>query len=158
MSTEDPTHGPPPQGPSRYSLLEAAHALCHDFSTKAPLDNLLSHFLPASSTVCIEHGEPSLAPFLGRTYNGPDGAKEYFETLQKLLSFEDMSFDGWVADADEKTVACRGKAKFTWLETGQSWHETFAYRLEFKWQDEEVVGGGEWKVERYEVWADSGAA
>ncbi len=46
-------------------------------------------------------------------------------------------------------VAVRGRARFTWTETGLSWDETFAYLLRFDARA---------KLARYEVWADSGAA
>jgi len=46
-------------------------------------------------------------------------------------------------------VSVKGQAKFTWIETGQSWDETFTYSLDF---DDEP------KVTDYQVWADSGAA
>jgi hypothetical protein len=46
-------------------------------------------------------------------------------------------------------VSVKGRAKFTWIETGQSWDETFTYSLDF---DDES------KVTDYQVWADSGAA
>ncbi|KAI0456128.1 hypothetical protein F5B21DRAFT_522862 [Xylaria acuta] len=116
--------------------------------------------------VVHEHGLPRLAPFLGRDFRGLDGAREYFETVGRCLRYEDMRFvEFFVADAaggrdgdgDEGKdggdeggkVAVRGKARFTWNETNQSWDETFVYVLRFD--------GGK-KLVRYEIWADSGAA
>jgi len=103
-----------------------------------------------------EHGLPQLAPFLGRDFRGLEGANEYFGLLGKYLSYEDMRFVEFVADAGEESrergggkVAVRGKAKFTWTETKQSWDETFVYVLRF---DDAC------KLTRYEIWADSGAA
>lgn len=46
-------------------------------------------------------------------------------------------------------MSVKGQAKFTWIETCQSWDETFTYSLDF---DDEL------KVTDYQVWADSGAA
>jgi hypothetical protein len=46
-------------------------------------------------------------------------------------------------------VSVKGRAKFTWIKTRQSWDETFTYTLDF---DDEA------KVTDYQVWADSGAA
>jgi hypothetical protein len=46
-------------------------------------------------------------------------------------------------------VSVKGRAKFTWIETGQTWDETFTYSLDF---DDES------KITNYQVWADSGAA
>lgn len=48
-----------------------------------------------------------------------------------------------------RKVSVKGRAKFTWIETSQSWDETFTYSLDF---DDEL------KVTDYQVWADSGAA
>ncbi|KAK7015522.1 hypothetical protein VNI00_019103 [Paramarasmius palmivorus] len=72
----------------------------------------------------------------------------YFETIGSLLSFENMKFSEFVVDAESNRVACKGRAKFTWKSTGQSWDETFAYMLDF---DDECL------ITDYQVWADSGA-
>ncbi|KAI0969224.1 hypothetical protein F4678DRAFT_168256 [Xylaria arbuscula] len=162
--------------PTRAELLDAARAFCESFAQKKPLEEILSHFSSSRSgakgkddgddrsdgddgggILIHEHGFPQLAPFLGRDYRGPEGAREYFETLGRFLSYEDMRFVEFAVDASggEKNrdvggkVMARGKAKFTWAETGNSWDETFVYVLCF---DAQV------KVSRYEVWADSGAA
>ncbi|KAI1313639.1 transcription elongation factor S-II [Xylaria venustula] len=157
--------------PTRAELLEAAEAFCKSFAQKKPLEEILSHFSSSRSgaredddgddrsggsgggILIHEHGLPQLAPFLGRDYRGPEGAREYFETLGKFLSYEDMRFVEFVVDASEGEgggkVVARGKARFTWTETGNSWDETFVYVLLFD---------AHAKVLRYEVWADSGAA
>ena len=46
-------------------------------------------------------------------------------------------------------MSVKGRAKFTWIETGQIWDETFTYSLDF---DDES------RITDYQVWADSGAA
>jgi hypothetical protein len=51
---------------TRASLLAAAHSLCDDFAAKSDVGTLLSHFSTTHTCVAIEHGEPVLAPFLGR--------------------------------------------------------------------------------------------
>lgn len=48
-----------------------------------------------------------------------------------------------------RKVSVKGQATFTWIETGQSWDETFTYSLDFDHES---------KVTDYQVWADSGAA
>ncbi|CAJ2510012.1 Uu.00g059120.m01.CDS01 [Anthostomella pinea] len=147
----------------RAELLEAATAFCTSFANKASPDKIMGHFAraspPATSTtststkdsdiLALEHGLPQLAPFLGREFRGRAGVAEYFEAIGTCLTYEDMRFGDYVVDAVEGRVAVRGSARFTWTATGQSWDETFAYKLAF---DE----GN--KVVRYEVWADSGAA
>lgn len=67
------------------------------------------------------------------------------------MSFGDDG--GWIVDVESGKVSVKGKARFTWTETGQSWDEVFVYVLGFDLGEE-----GDGKVVRYEVWADSGAA
>lgn len=138
---------PPPPPPSSSSKGEA----------KGETNEIIVH----------EHGLPQLAPFLGREFRGVQGARRYFEILGECLGYEGMRFVEFIVDCgddgDEKNggggakggggrggkVVVRGLARFTWLETGQAWDETFVYVLGFD--------GGAGLV-RYEVWADSGAA
>ncbi|KAI8634745.1 transcription elongation factor S-II [Xylariaceae sp. FL1651] len=145
---------------TRPELLQAATAFCDSFAQKKALDEILSHFssAPADAAEILvhEHGLPELAPFLGRDFRGLSGAREYFEIVGKCLTYDDMRFVEYVVDVGDGEgeatggkVAVRGKAKFTWTETGQSWDETFVYVLRFDAQG---------KLTRYEVWADSGAA
>ncbi|KAI1092444.1 hypothetical protein F5B19DRAFT_209472 [Rostrohypoxylon terebratum] len=133
----------------RADLLQAATSFCTSFAEKKPLDEILSHFSPSPDTLAYEHGLRQLAPFLGREFRGRKGVRTYFELLARHLRYEAMSFADYVVDAAENRVAVRGTAKFTWVATGESWDEVFAYALMF---DEEG------KVLRYEIWADSGAA
>lgn len=139
----------------RPQLLASAQALCADFANKAPLQTLLSHFSTTFQVSAHEHGLPFLAPFLGRTFpglTGPRSVQDYFTTIQKLLSYENMSFSDWTVDAETQRACTRGKARFTWLEgkgKGQWWDEEFVYMLDFD---------NEGKVTDYQVWADSGAA
>ncbi|KAI0907952.1 transcription elongation factor S-II [Ustulina deusta] len=161
---------------TREELLAAATAFCESFARKKPLEEILSHFSPDEMVVVHEHGLPRLAPFLGRDFRGLEGARRYFETVRGCLSYEDMRFVEFVADTFTPLgsdggdpgdgggvgvggaggegggggkVAVRGRARFTWTETGLSWDETFAYLLRFDARA---------KLARYEVWADSGAA
>ena len=129
--------------------MRAASSVCDAFASQAPLDTLLAHFSSSPSTLALEHGLPSLAPFLGREFRGPEGLREYFGLLAECLSYEDMRFGGYFTDVRECKVSVRGEARFTWSSTGQSWDEVFTYVLQF---DDEL------KVTLYEVWADSGAA
>ncbi|KAI1369199.1 transcription elongation factor S-II [Xylaria arbuscula] len=169
-------------------LLEAAKAFCDSFAQKKPIEEILSHFSSSSSSssgredededgdsdgssriLVHEHGLAQLAPFLGRDYRGREGARRYFETVAGYLSYEDMRFVEFVVDGgddddeEEEEEGERGKRggkvadlssedmfwESGWTETKQSWDETFVYVLAFD---------GEAKLERYEVWADSGAA
>ena len=129
------------------SILEAAQSLCNSFSSHS--SSFLDHF--SSSPAAFEHGNPALGPFLGRSFIGREGITNYFAQLQKYLSYEDMTFCDYVVDEVEKKVSVTGKAKFTWTATNIEWHEVFTYTLGFV---EEEKG---WKVQSYQVWADSGS-
>ncbi|CAJ1374442.1 unnamed protein product [Effrenium voratum] len=131
----------------RAALLERATELCEAFAQRKSLEEVLCHF--SEDVLCLEHGLPELAPFLGRPFRGHAGARRYFELLAELLGFTDMAFSDYVVDVEACQVSVRGKAKFTWLSTGKSWDEVFMYRL--KMDDANLISA-------YEVWADSGAA
>ncbi|GJJ13186.1 hypothetical protein Clacol_007437 [Clathrus columnatus] len=112
-------------------------------------NRLLSHFSMSVKPVIIEHGNPSLAPFLGREFVGLEGVQNYFRLLAQTVSYDNMEFTEYLVDVQEKKVAAKGQAVFTWEETQQTWDETFVYVLHF-----DIM----YRVTRYEVWADSGAA
>lgn len=135
--------------PSRKELLASAQQFCEAFSRKEDITTLLSHFSTTHQVSAIEHGEPSLAPFLGRAFSGATGVQSYFEMISSALTYENMMFLEFVVDTEARKVALKGKARFTWISSAESWDETFAYMLDF---DEEG------KVAEYQVWADSGAA
>lgn len=141
--------------PSRAALLASAQALCADFAASAPSDALLAHFSTTHRISAVEHGEPLLAPFIGRPFAGragPRAVPAYFALLSKHLAFHAMSFGAWVVDAHACRVCAKGRATFTWTEgpaAHQSWEEEFVYMLDF---DDQA------KVTDYQVWADSGAA
>lgn len=130
-------------------LRTAAVQFCTAFAQKADIADILNHFSTTHQITVIEHGNPRLAPFLGKPFVGIDGVQKYFETISTLLSYQDIKFSEFTVDSESSRVACRGHGKFTWLSTGDSWEETFAYMLDF---DEEN------KITDYQVWADSGSA
>ncbi|KAK4165372.1 hypothetical protein QBC43DRAFT_287922 [Cladorrhinum sp. PSN259] len=134
----------------RASLLQAATSFCESFASQKPPNEIFSHFTAAESNIFIfEHGLPRLAPFLGREFRGKDGLQEYFKIISECLTYKNMRFSNYVVDTEARRVSVRGEATFTWSSTGQSWDEVFTYVLKFDDND---------KVEKYEVWADSGAA
>ncbi|ESK93763.1 hypothetical protein Moror_1461 [Moniliophthora roreri MCA 2997] len=135
--------------PRRTRLLSSAQSFCNSFAENKDIETITSHFTLTHQPSVIEHGEPSLGPFLGKPHVGMDAIKSYFETIASLLSYENMKFSEFVVDTESSRVACKGKAKFTWKSTSESWDETFAYMLDF---DDEC------KITDYQVWADSGAA
>ena len=133
----------------RNNLLNAAKAFCNAFAAQAPLEDILSYFSTQVEISAHEHGLKHLAPFLGRTYKGRKGIEQYFDLLQKHLSYKKMRFSNYIVDAAENRVSVKGEAKFIWTATGQGWDEVFTYQLAF---DEDL------KVISYDVWADTGAA
>ncbi|OJA07790.1 hypothetical protein AZE42_14072 [Rhizopogon vesiculosus] len=60
-----------------------------------------------------------------------------------------MEFSEYIVDPEVQKVSVKGRAKFTWLSTEQSWDEIFTYVLDFD---------DDFKVTNYQVWADTGAA
>ncbi|KAL2136118.1 hypothetical protein VTI74DRAFT_5341 [Chaetomium olivicolor] len=136
---------------SRNRLLSSATAFCEAFSRSVPPQDILAeHFTRHARNILVhEHGLAQLAPFVGRTFRGADGLLQYLSVIGDCLSYENMRFTEYVVDPEARKVSVRGEARFTWQSTGQSWDEVFTYVLGF---DEEM------RVERYEIWADSGAA
>ncbi|KAK1751601.1 hypothetical protein QBC47DRAFT_390516 [Echria macrotheca] len=136
----------------RSSLLSAATAFCNAFASQEDPSHILSsHFSAAHADDIIveEHGLQQLAPFLGRQFRGKDGVRSYFDLIARCLTYSDMRFSNYFVDPVTNQVSVRGQATFTWTSTRQSWDEVFTYVLDF---DEEF------KVVKYEIWADSGAA
>jgi len=85
---------------SRIQLLHAAQALCHDFAAKKDVDVLIGHFSRTHQCTAIEHGEQSLAPFIGRPFVGLDAIRSYFQQLSAFLTFENMRFSEWIIDSE----------------------------------------------------------
>ncbi|KXX75256.1 hypothetical protein MMYC01_207083 [Madurella mycetomatis] len=135
---------------TRASLLASATSFCNAFASGATPSEILKHFTTETSRIFAhEHGLARLAPFLGRTFRGADGLKQYLSIISECLTYDNMRFGDYIVDAEARKVSVRGEARFTWASTGQSWDEVFTYILGF---DDES------RVESYEVWADSGAA
>ncbi|KAL2271527.1 hypothetical protein VTJ83DRAFT_898 [Remersonia thermophila] len=145
------TQQPPPLSPTREELLHAAQAFCNAFAASTPTGTLLSnHFTRRRRNILVhEHGLAQLAPFLGRQFRGPEGLDQYLSVMAECVSHEGMRFTDYAVDAEARRVGVRGQARFTWKNTGQVWDEDFYYVLGFD---------GEARVEKYEIWADSGAA
>jgi hypothetical protein len=136
--------------PTRNQLLAAAKAFCDDFASKEDVETVLSHFSATHQCSVIEHGERSLTlPFLGQKFVGLPAIRKYYELIGELLNYANMRFSEFIVDVECSKVAVKGRATFTWIATGETWDETFAYALDF---DDELM------VTDQQVWADSGAA
>ena len=133
----------------RSALGTAAQSFCAAFAQHADIDQILRFFSTTHQITVVEHGEAALAPFLGRPFVGLPAVKAYFESISSLLSYENVKFSEFVVDVESSKVACKGQGKFTWLSTGESWDENFAYMIDFDSEN---------KVTDYQVWADSGSA
>lgn len=137
---------------TRDELLRSTRMLCHAFANpNGTMDQIVECFSSSrpEDIRLFEHGLPDLAPFLGRSFRGVKGIKDYFAVVSEYLSHQNMSFSDYIVDEELKVVSVRGNAKFTWKTTGNCWSEVFLYRIQL---DEEG------KILIYEVWADSGAA
>ncbi|KAG9313049.1 transcription elongation factor S-II [Chiua virens] len=133
---------------NRQRLSDAAHNFCGDFARKESIDVLVSYFSDTRSCEVIEHGLSRFAPFIGKSFTGRDGMRQYFSTVTALISYDDMDFTDYIVDPVVRKVSVKATAKFTWITTNESWGETFTYMLEF---DEAE------KITRYEIWGDTGA-
>ncbi|KAJ5632872.1 hypothetical protein N7490_009211 [Penicillium lividum] len=129
------------------------------------ISTITSTFTTQPAPIVHEHGLPQLAPFLGRTFTGIDGGEgisEYFKIIMTTLHIRSMAFEhesNWLVDETNMAVCLRGTATFIWRETGQSWDETFIYRIALaKDESNDEAKQGRLLVSEYKVWADTGAA
>ncbi|KAJ5594412.1 uncharacterized protein N7459_000620 [Penicillium hispanicum] len=131
-------------------------------SSPQPPKPLLTCFTTLPTPQVHEHGLPQLAPFLGRTFTGPDGVSRYFALLAEHLAIANMAFepdDAWLVDDSCMAVSLRGTATFTWRATAQAWDEAFVYRIALaRDTSDDPEKRGQLLVWEYRVWADSGAA
>jgi len=138
-------------------LLAAAKGLCEAFAQGKPISELLG-FFTEHEAIAIEHGHPSIAPWLGQEYIGHKEIGEYFQMISDNLSFENMKFGEWFVDEDKFRVGVNGDARWTFKETGKSWDEKFTYVLDYaEGETEREPSVREVKLRKYAVWADSGA-
>lgn len=135
--------------PTRKDLLESAQQFCNAFANKEDLKIVLSLFSNTHEISAIEYGDPILVPFLGTRFIGIAEIQRYFDSIGSFLSYEDIEFTEYVVDPEAMKVTVKGRGRFTWLSTDQSWNEVFTYTLDF---DDEL------KIVQYQVWADTGAA
>ncbi|KAK3938377.1 hypothetical protein QBC46DRAFT_167723 [Diplogelasinospora grovesii] len=146
----------------RQQLFREARAFCDSFAAHASPDEMIAKhfsakFLPYRNDISVlEHGVPQIAPFVGRKFQGKSGVRKYFETVSQYLTYDNVSFldSDFMVDPQTYKVAVRGKGRFTWKSTGQSWIESIHYQLSFA----ELEIGCLMRLVSYEVWADTGAA
>ncbi|KAJ5639681.1 uncharacterized protein N7484_007543 [Penicillium longicatenatum] len=146
----------------RSTLTGPIQSLLATLVTPNPISTITSTFTTQPAPIAHEHGLQQLAPFLGRTFTGIDGISEYFDTMISTLEIKSMKFEpesNWLVDDTNMAVCLRGTATFIWRETGQSWDETFVYRVALaRDTSEDKDKQGRLLVSEYQVWADTGAA
>jgi hypothetical protein len=159
---------------TRRSLLQhRAQTFCTAFTdlpNNPPAKILSEHFTTENPRI-TEHGPSwanTLLPFLGKTFCGIEGCKEYFALLAQTLEFIPLqdsfprSKEGFIVDdcaevgtADagvgkgwdgRGAVVIVGKGKFKAVKTEKEWEERFIYRLSEFDEDGRI---GHW-----EIWAD----
>ncbi|KAK5790600.1 hypothetical protein VI817_007887 [Penicillium citrinum] len=148
--------------PSRETLVQPVRALCHSLSSAAAIPDILRHFTVSPPPVAAEYGLKSLAPFLGREFEGQNGVAHYFHLVTDILAVHSMTFEeeiSWMVDETLHLVGLRGKASFVWKDTGQLFEEAFFYRIGLAQEEEnDDLQQRQWKVQDYRVWSDTGAA
>lgn len=150
----------------RPAILAPIYSLTSAFAAAASPSIILTHFTTSPPPVVHEYGNchlQSQLPFIGRDFTGLSGVGEYFDLLAEHLSYSDMVFDSeddWVVDPQNMIVCLRGRARFTYKSTGQSWNEVFMWRVTLSEDlgESEPDPGQGLKVQDYRVWADTGAA
>ncbi|KAJ5292171.1 hypothetical protein N7478_001422 [Penicillium angulare] len=114
-----------------------------------------------STAAAAEYGLKSLAPFLGRDFTGQGGVADYFRLVTDILTVHAMTFEkesSWMVDTDLHMVELRGKGCFSWKDTGKVCEEEFFYRIQLAQEECHTAQQGQWKVQDYRVWSDTGAA
>lgn len=146
----------------RSTLTDPIQSLLATLVTPNPIPIITSTFTTQPAPIIHEHGLQQLAPFLGRTFTGIEGISDYFNIIMTTLEIKSMTFEpesNWLVDDTNMAVCLRGTANFIWRKTGQSWDETFIYRIALSRDtSEEEVKRGRLLVAEYKVWADTGAA
>ncbi|KAF8897204.1 hypothetical protein BD779DRAFT_357420 [Infundibulicybe gibba] len=117
--------------PSRKQLLAAAKAFCDAFSRKEEIST--------SSPIFRQHTQCQRLNMVIQSWL-PSWGKHFRDSQE---------FEHFVVDSEGCKIALKGKGTFTWVSTGESWDETFAWMLDFD---------DEGRVTEYQVWADSGSA
>ncbi|KAI9688616.1 MAG: hypothetical protein M1820_010217 [Bogoriella megaspora] len=143
-------------------LRQTVYDFCQAFLQGSPPTEILDRFFVPTDPKITEHGPDwatSRLPFLGKTFEGRDGAENYFTVLTNMLEFVPSkdSFperEGIVVDVDAESeegkgkgvVSLKAKGKFRAKPTGKEWDEEFTYRLS-GFDDEGRIG-------HWEIWAD----
>ncbi|GAA5875228.1 hypothetical protein JCM3774_004176 [Rhodotorula dairenensis] len=115
-------------------------------------------FFTDQNPVCIEHGPSGIEglAFLGRPFSGEREILEYFALIGTVLKGHGSHFDddNLVVRVHEKDhvhtarVIWTGTATWSVQETGKQWDEAVVWAFDL------LREGREWKIQKWEVWAD----
>ncbi|GAA5859173.1 hypothetical protein JCM8547_008902 [Rhodosporidiobolus lusitaniae] len=129
-----------------------------DLNAAAAPSTFTSYFTSSTLPTCIEHGPPghSSLPFLGRPFTGHAQIEEYYNLIGTILKGEGSRFNE--EDLLVKEKEGRGKAKAVWTgeatwsvqKTGKEWEESVVWAFDLIKEE-----AAEWKIEKWEVWADT---
>jgi len=81
-------------------LLHVAAQFCNPFACLYAMEAILNYFSTRTEPSALEHGLPQLAPFLGQSFKGLDGIKEYFMLTDENLLSKDMGFVDYIVDVE----------------------------------------------------------
>ncbi|GAA5966456.1 hypothetical protein JCM21900_003478 [Sporobolomyces salmonicolor] len=127
-----------------------------DLNRACSTERFCSYF-SRDAPVCVEHG-PAVAelPFLGKPFEGHDAIARYYALITRVLKGYGSAFeekDLWLRieeGAHTASALWTGEADWAVQETGKSWHEAVVWKFELRRSTAE----SEWKLARWEVWAD----
>ncbi|POY74982.1 hypothetical protein BMF94_1958 [Rhodotorula taiwanensis] len=161
MTTEEHTHYPGRPHPcdDAHPRLTATLVRFRDaMNDPACTPSTLRPFFTDDKPVCIEHGPSDVEelPFLGKPYEGERAILEYFNLIGTVLKGRGSRFheDDLVVKVLEKNhvhtarAIWTGEATWSVAKTGKEWQEHVVWA--FDWLRE----GREWKIQKWEVWAD----
>ncbi|GAA5891942.1 hypothetical protein JCM6882_007415 [Rhodosporidiobolus microsporus] len=133
-----------------------------DINAAASPSTFASYFVSDSSDsslpCCIEHGPSGhdALPFLGRPFTSRDGILEYYQLISEVLKGKGGTYDEEDLLVKMREGGKRARAVWTgeavWIvqKTGKEWKEAVVWAFDLG-----EVGDGEWKIQRWEVWADT---
>ncbi|GAA5982626.1 hypothetical protein JCM10908_006723 [Rhodotorula pacifica] len=120
-----------------------------------------SFFTEEQAPVCIEHGPSGIEelPFLGKEFKGEEGEGsilEYFDLIGTVLKGRGSRFedDDLLAKVYEKNhvhtarAIWTGTATWSVAQTGREWDEAVVWAFDL------LREGREWKIQKWEVWAE----
>ncbi|BGP43811.1 hypothetical protein JCM10450v2_008009 [Rhodotorula kratochvilovae] len=127
-----------------------------DLNVSAPPSTFRSYFTTSRPPVCLEHGPLGHAalPFLGEPFEGEERILRYYALIGSVLKGKGSTFDKADLLVHERAkglarAVWTGEAVWSVAATGKEWHEAVVWLFDVEKEE------GEWKIVRWEVWADT---